>query len=60
MQYDIIEKAGAWFTIVDTNTGEVIVDKIQGQNKLSKYLDDNPEIMARVEELVNNAMGLDE
>lgn len=60
MQYDIVEKAGAWFTIVDTDTGEVIVDKIQGQNKLSKYLDDNPEIMARVEELVNNAMGLDE
>lgn len=52
--YEIIDKRGAWFDIVDTNTGEVIKDKIQGQNNLHKLLDDDTELLQRVEELVDD------
>lgn len=58
MYYDIIDKSGSWFTFVDTETGEVIF-KLQGQNNVSQYLDEHPEIMVKIEELVNNKMGLD-
>ena len=56
--YDIIDKKGSWFTIVDTDTGEVLADKIQGQNNVSAFLDEHTDIMTRVEELVNTKMGL--
>ena len=52
--YEIIDKRGAWFNIVDTNTGEVIKDKIQGQNNLHKLLDDDTELLQKVEELVDD------
>ena len=51
--FDIIEKSGAWFQIIDTESGEVIGDKIQGQSKLNSYLDAHEDIMERVETLVN-------
>ena len=54
--YDIIDKHGAWFTIIDTETGEVLQDKIQGQANVFKLLDENPEITERVEELVSQMM----
>ena len=44
----IIIKSGAWFTIPG-----VIEDKIQGQNGVRKFLDDNADICDRVEELIN-------
>ena len=51
MKYGIVNKAGAWFTIVDPETGEVITDeegtplKFQGQSTLVDYLRDN-EVLA--------------
>lgn len=59
IEYGIIDKAGSWFTIVDTQSGEVLADKIQGQANVSKFLDENPEIMEKVENLVNTAMELE-
>ena len=58
MYYSIVDKSGSWFTIVDPDTGEVIAEKMQGQNKVVKYLDENPLIMQQVEDLVNVKMGL--
>ena len=56
IMYDIVDQKGAWYTIIDTETGEVLKDKIQGQSNLSKFLDENPEITERVEQLVEQAM----
>lgn len=52
IQFNIIDKHGAWFTILDTESGEVLQDKIQGQSKVCTVLDENPELMQRIEELV--------
>lgn len=56
IKYGIIDKSGAWFQIVDTETGELVGDKIQGQANVMKFLNDdnNIDILQRVEELVNN------
>jgi recombination protein RecA len=43
---DLIEKGGAWFTI--KFTGEEI--KLQGQNKVWQYLNDNPELCKKLKE----------
>ena len=50
--FDIVDKHGAWFNIVDTETGEVLAEKIQGQANLCQYLEESPEILSRIEELV--------
>ena len=39
IKYGIIDKAGAWFSIIDAESGEQIV-KLQGQNKVNEYLED--------------------
>lgn len=55
IKYGIVDKSGAWFTVVDTETGEALSDKIQGQGNLKKFLSDetNVDVLARIEELVN-------
>ena len=54
--YGIIEKSGSWFEIIDTTTGDIIADKIQGQANLTSYLEDNIEVLKKVEELVDLKM----
>ena len=39
MKYGIIDRAGAWFAIINPETGEEIV-KLQGQSKIADYLSD--------------------
>ena len=58
IKYGIIEKAGAWFTIVDVTTGEIIKDKMQGQAAVIKALEDMA-ILCKVENLVNDCMNDD-
>lgn len=59
LYYEIVEKSGAWYKLVDVETGEVLADKMQGMNNLHDKLDADPDLMAKVEELVNIKMGLD-
>ena len=56
IKYGIVEQKGAWFTIIDTDTGEILQDKIQGQAKLYSILDDseNITILKRVEDIITN------
>ena len=49
---NIIEKAGAWYTILNPTTGEIIAEKIQGQAGVQKVLEDDEDILVTVEELV--------
>lgn len=60
MKYSIIEKSGAWFKIVDIDTGEILADKIHGQDSVKDYLLDNIEIAQRLEELVDARIDSDE
>ena len=56
IKYEIIDKRGAWFNIIDTDTGEILAEKIQGQANLRSYLEnvDNESVLTRIEELVEN------
>lgn len=56
MFYNIVTKSGAWYQVVDPTSGEILEDKVQGMTKLHDKLDENPELMEKVEELVNSAM----
>ena len=56
IKYDVIDKRGAWFTIVDTESGEVLKDKIQGQANVYAELESDSTLLERVEELVDGAM----
>lgn len=58
VRYDIIKKSGAWFEIVDIESGELLSDKIQGQANVYEFLEENNEVLLKVEGLVNNSMGI--
>lgn len=49
-----IEKAGAWFEILNPETGEVACEKIQGQNNVAEYVAENEEIMQMLESGLEN------
>lgn len=53
IRYDVIQKHGSWFTLVDTDTGEVMEGKLQGQQRVNEFLEENPKVLERIEELVN-------
>ena len=52
--YNIIDKRGAWYTILDTETGEVLKDKMQGIQNVYNALEEDQELLSRVEELVDS------
>lgn len=54
--YNIIDKHGAWFSIVDIHTGEMLKDKIQGQANLYQVLDDDVELLQKVEAMVDEKL----
>ena len=51
-----MRKSGAWFDIIDVETGEIIVGKIHGQAAVYETLQTNEELKSTVEKLVENAM----
>jgi recombination protein RecA len=58
VKYDFIQKSGAWFYLINKETGEILqgedgIDlKFQGQAKLVSYLRENPELTAELKEAV--------
>ena len=56
IKYGIVDKHGAWFDIIDTETGEVLASKIQGQANVYKELEDNAELLQSVEKLVDSKL----
>lgn len=54
--FDIIDKSGSWFNIVDVDTGEILQEKIHGQAKVNEILDTNQELLERVEAMVEAKM----
>ena len=60
MKYGIINKAGAWFSILDTETGELI-EKLQGIPKVYAYLGDesNENVLNMIETYIDNKIDID-
>jgi len=54
-KYDLIQKAGAWFSILNPETGEVLADKIQGLANVYEYLKDpeHEEVLVFIEEYID-------
>lgn len=48
----VIEKTGAWFKLPD------IPDKIQGQNGVRKYLEENQDILTKVDNLISEKISV--
>ena len=57
IKYGIIDKAGAWFSILNPETGEVI-EKIQGQAGVNDYLEnqDNETVLTMIEEYIDEQL----
>lgn len=47
---NIISKRGAWFDLVNPETGEIIGEKIQGQKNVETYLREHEDILSIIEE----------
>lgn len=60
IKYDIVKKSGAWFDIVNIETGEIIEGKIHGQAAVNTFLEEHDDVLTIVEQLVNSAMNNDE
>ncbi len=56
IKYDVIKKSGAWFDIVDIETGEILEGKIHGQASVNEYLESHRDILERVENLIEKLM----
>ena len=54
LRFGIIDQRGAWYSINDTETGEVLVEKIQGQANVYKELTENKEVFQTVEKLIDD------
>lgn len=59
IKYGIVTKRGAWFGIVDTESGEVLQDNIQGLPNLLDVLQTDETLWERVSELVKKQMEKD-
>ena len=55
LKYDIINQQGSWFRIVDTETGEVLKEKLHGQSDLLNFLSENDDVVNRINELLQNS-----
>lgn len=56
IKYGIVDKHGAWFDIIDIETGEVLNGKIQGQANVYAELESEDLLLKRVEQLVDTCM----
>ena len=55
LKYSIINQRGSWFQIIDTETGEVLKDKLHGQSELLEFLESDEEIVSKINELLQNS-----
>ena len=62
IKYGIVNKAGAWFSLCDIETGELLTDengkelKFQGQSKLREYLESDDILLSDLRDKVMDLM----
>lgn len=61
LRYGYITKRGAWFDVVDADTGEIIEGSIQGQANVYEYLSnpDNESVLTLIESGIEDKMNMD-
>ena len=54
MKFNLIDKSGAWFSILDVDTGELI-EKVQGVSRVYDYLKDpdNMDVLVKIEKYID-------
>lgn len=60
IKYGIIEKAGAWFSIIDAETGELI-SKLQGQSAVYNFLEaeEHMDVLMKIESFIESKINED-
>ena len=60
MKYGIVDRSGAWFAIINIETGEQIV-KLQGQQKVYEYLsaEENVDVLKNIEDYIDKQIYID-
>lgn len=59
IRFNIVQKSGAWFDIVDIETGETLnKNKIQGQSNVYDLLNTDDALLEKVESLVQEKIGV--
>lgn len=60
VKYGIVDKSGAWFSLINPETGEVI-DKVQGLSRVYKYLEDeaHEDTLALIESYIDRKIMID-
>ena len=56
LKYNLVQQSGAWFTIIDPDTGEVKSDKIQGMSNVYAYLrnEENEGVLTFMEQYIDS------
>ena len=60
IKYDILQQAGAWFTVVNPDTGELMSEKIQGMPNVYEYFRDeaNENVLTFVENYIDSKIAM--
>lgn len=60
IKYDLVHQSGAWFTILNPDTGETMSEKIQGMPNVYDYLRDeeNEPVLSFIEEYIDNKINM--
>lgn len=53
LKYNIVLKSGAWFKVIDEDSGEILADKIQGQKSLRDKLLSDTALYTKVSDMIN-------
>lgn len=56
IRFDIIQKSGAWFDIVNPETGEILEGKLHGQSNVLSFLVEHDAILTQIENIINEKM----
>lgn len=56
IKYDLIQQSGAWYSVVNPDTGEILADKLQGMSKLNDFLADeaNEDTLVFIENYIDS------
>lgn len=58
LKFGIVQQSGSWFVLVDPDTGEALSDKVQGQNCVYNILDNDENLLRKVEQMLDEKISL--
>lgn len=60
IKYDIVQQSGAWFTIINPDTGEAMSEKIQGMPNVYEYLrnEEHEDVLSFIENYIDSKINM--